>query len=74
MKKFTPEKLITEIISHTGADHSILMAVMQNPDIFTALLFVKAAEKLDTPIGINIDDILKAFNITKKNKPSPFPF
>ena len=74
MKKFTPEKLIKEIISHTGADESILMALMQNPDIFSALLFVKAAEKLDTPIGVNIDDILKAFNITKKNKSSPFPF
>lgn len=74
MKKVTPEKLIQGVMKKVANNEAILMAVMLNPDILSALMLLKAAEELNMEIEVDIDDVMDAFNINESSKPFSFPF
>ncbi len=75
MKKFTPEKLIHSLMQQAGNHERVVLAVMQDPEILTALMMIKAAEELKMDIDVDIDDVIDAFEIDDDNGSSfPFPF
>lgn len=71
-RKVSPERLLKQLIKKLGSSQHILMAMMQDPDLFTALVLSKAADNLNLDIELSIDEILEAFNVNQKS--SPFPF
>lgn len=71
VQKLTPEKLTKSLMKQIGNDETLLYAVMQNPDIFSALMLIKAADKLQIDIDVNVHDVIDIFGIT--DKPT-FPF
>ncbi|RLA23806.1 MAG: hypothetical protein DRQ62_05785 [Gammaproteobacteria bacterium] len=73
-KKVTPEKLITSLLQQADGHEGLLMAVMQNPDVFSALMLLKASDELQIDIEVNIYDVIEVFDISESNNPLPFPF
>ncbi len=72
-QQMTPEQLVTEMTQEV--DSSVVLGkVMQQPDLLTALMLVKAANKVDMDIGVSVDDVLECFDVKKKNRSFPFPF
>lgn len=74
LKKTTPENLIQGLAQQVDGDQSLLMAMMANPDIFSALMLLKAADELLIDIDTNIDDVIGVFGITENKSAFPFPF
>lgn len=74
MKKLTPEKIIHKLIKKSTDKEAVLIAMMQNSDIFSALMLIKAAEELKINIGVGIDDVIHVFNINDNTQPTPLPF
>lgn len=74
MKKLTPENLIQGLMRQVGNRETILLAVMQNPDILSALMLLKAADELKMDIDVDIDDVIETFEITENDNPFSFPF
>ena len=74
MKKVTPEKLIQGVMKKVGNNETMLMAIMKNPDILTALMILKAADELKMDIEVDIEDVMDAFEINESGNPFPFPF
>lgn len=70
----SPEQLINELMKTVGNNEPILLAMMQNPDLFSALLILRAADKLGIDIGVSLDDVLECFEVGKKTSRFPFPF
>ncbi|NOQ16279.1 MAG: hypothetical protein GQ581_04400 [Methyloprofundus sp.] len=73
-QKQTPEQLIQGLMQQADNSEMVFMAMMQNPDIFSAFLLLKAAEKLKIDIGVGVDDVIEAFGIKENNSRFPFPF
>jgi hypothetical protein len=73
-EKQTPEQLIQGLMQQVGNNKMVLMAMMQDPDIFSAFLLLKAAEKLKIDIGVGVDDVIEAFGIKENSRRFPFPF
>ena len=73
-KTTSPEKLIQQLQKVTGNNENILMAMMQNPDVFSALMIIKAADETGVDIDVSVEDIIDYFDINAKNSSSPFPF
>ncbi|PKM10789.1 MAG: hypothetical protein CVV13_11635 [Gammaproteobacteria bacterium HGW-Gammaproteobacteria-3] len=71
-KKISPERLIQDLTKITGSKPAILMSIMKNPDIFSALLILKAAEDLGINIEVGLEDVINAFNIGKNTGSGPF--
>ncbi len=71
-KKTSPEQLLTEIASDVGNNREILMAMMKNPDLFTALVLVRAADNLGIDIDVSIDEVLEYFNVSQQTDLFPF--
>lgn len=64
MMETTPEQLIEDL---TGAEdkydnEQILLVMMQNPDLFSTLMMLKAAKVLAIEINLDIDDVLGFFD------------
>ncbi len=74
MKKQRPEQLILGIMKKIRNKEIVLMAVMQNPDILSVLMILKAADELKVDIDVDIDDVMEVFEINETGKSSPFPF
>ena len=74
IKKTTPERLIKELGSVTGDNENILLAMMQEPDLFSSLLIIRAADDLDIDIDVSVEDVLECFGVNKQTSPYPFPF
>ncbi|TXL14916.1 hypothetical protein BMR05_05530 [Methylococcaceae bacterium HT4] len=74
MKKLTPEKLIQGVMKKVGNNEGILMAIMQNPDILSALMILRAADELKLNIEVDIDDVINMFDINDNKTPFPCPF
>jgi len=72
-QQMTPEQLITEMAKEANGP-AVLMQIMQQPDLFTALMLVKSASKVGIDIGVSVDDVLECFDIKKKSRSFPFPF
>jgi hypothetical protein len=64
-KKTSPERLVQELNSANG--DKVLQAIMKNPDLFTALMVVKAADALGIAINVSVEDVLACFNVSKKS-------
>jgi hypothetical protein len=64
-KKTSPEQLVQELNSGNG--DKTLQAIMKNPDLFTALMVVKAADALGIAINVSVEDVLACFNVSKKS-------
>lgn len=74
MKKVTPEKLVEGFLAKIKNKESFLLALMQEPDILSALMLIKAADQLKIDIDVSIDDIIEVFDISSGNRGFPFPF
>jgi len=72
-KKTSPERLVNELNHMLGNNAAIISAIMQDPDLFTALMLVKAADELKIDIDVTVDDVLQHFDVGKKTA-SSFPF
>ncbi len=68
----SPERLVKELIIDASNNELILLAIMKDPDLFSALMFVKAAKSLKIDIDVSINDVLDFFNAD--NSPNSFPF
>jgi len=73
-KKLTPDRLIQELMEQAESNETVLMAMMQNPDIFSAMLIIKAAKELNIDIDVDVDDVIEAFGISDHSASFPFPF
>lgn len=69
-KKTSPERLVQELDGVNG--DKVLQAIMKNPDLFTALMVLKAAEHLGIDIDVGVEDVLACFNVGKKLGFFPF--
>ena len=59
----TPDNLIHDLFKHRNDGEEMMVAVMKKPDIFTALLLIKAAELLEIEINVSIDQIKESFKL-----------
>lgn len=73
-KKTSPERLVQEFNKVAGNNSNILVAMMQEPALFTALLIIKAAGELGIDIDVTVEDVLEYFDIGKPSRSFPFPF
>ncbi|WP_155920653.1 hypothetical protein [Methylobacter luteus] len=64
-KKTSPERLVQELNRANG--DKILQAIMKNPDLFTALMVLRAADALGIAIEVSVEEILACFNVSKKS-------
>ena len=71
-KKTSPERLVQELEKVIGHNSNLLFAIMQNPDLFTALMLLRAADMLDININVSVEDVLACFDVGKKSNPFPF--
>ncbi|MCK5354668.1 MAG: hypothetical protein KAJ63_06085 [Methyloprofundus sp.] len=74
MKKTTPDRLIQGLMKNQGNQEAVLMAMMQSPDILSALMLLKAADELKIDIEVDLNDVINTFGILTDDKPFPFPF
>jgi tetratricopeptide (TPR) repeat protein len=65
-KKTKPEWLVQEVSKFIHPNTNIFHAIMQNPDVFPALMIVKAANELAINIGVSYADVLDYFGLGKK--------
>lgn len=71
-QKTSPERLVQELDKVVGRDDKILYAMMQDPDLFTALMILRAADELGIDIDVSVEDVLECFEVGKNPGPSPF--
>lgn len=62
-KNISPEQLIEQIYSQPEKNKALLSEMMKEPDLYTAMLVLKAADQLKIDINISIDDVLDSFDI-----------
>jgi len=63
MMETSPEQLVKELTQDSDNNEHILIAMMQDPDLFSALMVIKASASLGININLNINDILGFFNV-----------
>jgi hypothetical protein len=68
----SPERLVKELIKDANNNQQVLLAIMKDPDLLSALMFVKAAKSLKIDIDVSINDVLEFFNAD--DSPDSFPF
>jgi hypothetical protein len=73
-KKTSPEMLVEQLQKVIGDDKNLLSAMMQEPDLFTALLMLTAADELGLDINVSVGDVLECFGIDKQTDLFSFPF
>jgi hypothetical protein len=64
-KKTTPEQLIQELNTVGYTDHKILNAMMKMPDLYTALMVLRAALALKLNLSVSVVDVLVCFGVEK---------
>ncbi len=64
-KKLSPEQLVGQVFPQ-HEQNTILAALMNEPDLYTAMLVLKAADKMDIEINVTLKDVLDCFGIDKK--------
>jgi hypothetical protein len=74
LRKTSPEMLAEKLRKKMGNDENIMLAMMQQPDLFSALLMLGAAEELGIDIGVSIGDVLEKFGVDKQADMFSFPF
>jgi hypothetical protein len=71
IKKTSPEKLV-QGLNNDVDKNNILHAISQNPDLFMALIILKAADALSIDIDVSVADVLKRFGVDNKTGSMPF--
>lgn len=71
-KKTSPERLAQELSIVVGQNNNLLFSMMEQPDLFTALLVIKAAEISNVNIDVSLDDVLNYFSLSQNNNTNPF--
>jgi hypothetical protein len=74
LKKTSPEMLIQQLHKVIGDDKDIMSAMMINPDLFSALLMLRAADELSVDIDVTVGDVLECFGVDKQTDIFSFPF
>lgn len=62
-RKTSPDRLISELIKISGPQPNLLSAMQKDPDLFTALLLLKAANDLKLDIEVTTQSILDFFGL-----------
>ena len=62
-KKITPEQLANEL-NDTQDNNPLYLAMMKDPDVFNALIVVKAADQLQIVIDVTEEDVFDYFELT----------
>ncbi|MCF7970805.1 MAG: hypothetical protein K9L22_06530 [Methylococcaceae bacterium] len=71
-KKTSVEQAVMDLMDIVGKNQNIMLAIMQDPDLFSALMIVKAADKLGINIDVSIDDVLECYGVGKNTGSFPF--
>ncbi len=75
LKKTSPERLVQDLLATGGGTSRFLLAVMNDPALFTALMTLKAADELGVDLQIGVEDVLNFFDANQTSPDSlPFPF
>lgn len=74
LKITSPEVLVKQLKQTLGDDQNVLNTMMQEPDIFMALLMLKAADELGIDIDVSVGDVLDCFSVDKQTDIFSFPF
>ncbi len=74
LKKTSPEMLIQQLHKVIGDDEKIMSAMMLNPDLFSALLMLRAADELGIDIDVTVGEVLECFGVDKQTDIFSFPF
>ncbi len=62
-RKTAPPKLIQDIMKLTGNPPDLLSRMQQDPDLFSALLLLKAANELKIDVEVSVQSILDYFGL-----------
>lgn len=62
MMETTPEQLVEEVAAGRNNEH-ILLAMMQEPELFSTLMVLKAANSLNIEINLTVNDVLDFFDV-----------
>ncbi|MDF1584105.1 MAG: hypothetical protein RQ733_13565 [Methyloprofundus sp.] len=71
-KKTSIEQAVMDLMDIVGKNQNIMLAIMQDPDLFSALMIVKAADKLGINIDVSIDEVLECYGVGKNTGSFPF--
>jgi ketosteroid isomerase-like protein len=74
LRKTSPEMLVDQLKKEIGEDAKVMSAMMQQPDLFTALLMQRAARDLGIDIDVSIGDVLDIFGVEKQTDLFSLPF
>jgi len=76
MQKSSPERLLQDIIKFLpkSTNPMEIISLLQEPDFFTAMAMIKAADDLGIKTGVSMEDILEYFDMDNGPKQFPFPF
>ncbi len=64
-RKTPPDRLLQEILKLSGAQTNLIIAMQKDPDIFSALLLLKAANDLNLDIEVTARSILEYFGLSQ---------
>jgi len=65
MMETTPEQLVEGLTGDGNNNEYILLAMMQDPELFSALMVLKAANVLQIEINLAVNDVLGFFDVAK---------
>ncbi len=65
-RKTPPDRLLQEVLKISGAPANLLTAMQNDPDLFNALLLLKAANDLKLDIEVTAQAILEHFGLTQQ--------
>ncbi len=68
----TPEQLVEELTTESEHSSTLLQAMMEQPDLYTALMIIKAAQTLEIDIDVNSNTVFRYFNVPVHNDPATF--
>ncbi len=73
VNQYPPEKL-AKSLSGIIDERAFLLLIMQQPEIYSALILLKAAEKLKLDIGITQEQVVACYLEANPETPTQFPF
>jgi len=68
MQQISPEQLAMDLSSGTDNSETLLSAMMQQANLFSALIVIKAANSLGFIVDITVRDILDCFNLPQNTQ------
>lgn len=64
-QQVSPEQLIEDLSPEHAKNSKLLVSIVNDPNLYTALMMLKAAEELSIDVGISVDEVLSFFNVDK---------